>query len=211
MSRRDDRRDERRDERPAVAEPIKAATPTRETQIREAEREVGVRSPAPISTGDRFAGHNQTSDGTPTSLSSSSDHKSGGPNHVVVETKKPDEVKKEPEPVKKPDPEPVKPEKRSGRSHLRGSTIGLKKERNPEGRTQDAVSKKAEAKEVTRKRDDPQEHRKNRNPEGRTQDAVRKKPEVVCKAPPRGEETKPKGGGGSGKRFVPYIGSKACK
>lgn len=200
MSKRDkDRRDEDRDTAPAA--PIRDATPSQSTVQKQAERDVGVRPEPTRSEPSRpdpvGYGNNRWGDSPPTSLSSMS----GGGLTQSDPRPRPD-----PEP-----PEPAKPAPKLGRSHARGSTLGLKKEGRPAGQTkQDAPARKKP--EPRKERRDAPKARKDARPEGQTkQDAPRVKREVVCKAPPSGKETRPKGGGGSGKRFVPYIGSKACK
>lgn len=221
MARNDRDRDspsERReyhDQRGAQTDPIRAATPSAAQVQRESER-VALNQGSPStpqitgnSGGNRWAGHNQNADGVAQSISSMAgdEKRNDQPNHVVA-----GERPRDPEPDPEPGPSPAEPapsedpKSKTGRSKQRQSTLALDKSRTPEGQT-----KRDARREKTSRM--PERDRQKRTPEGQNESDARskRKQEVVCKAPPRGQEAKPKGAGGSGKRFVPYIGSKACK
>lgn len=195
-------RDRDREKTSAAPDPIREATQRREQEttrrteqvVNRSENRVTYREPPTESRRDPVGyGNNRWGDDAPRSLVS----ESGGQGDSPSRNDKP--------PATPPKDEPSTPP--SGRSKARGSSLSMDKRGRPEGQTRkDAPTPKVERRE---KREAP---RKDARPEGQTvKDAPRQKREVVCKAPPKGKETRPKGGGGSGKRFVPYIGSKACK
>lgn len=205
MAKKDKDRD---DERP-VSNPAPVgnagATPKPSTVQRESEKVVGTKPnpPAPANNPKPPAGPDPAGYGN---------NKWGGYGGGSLSNTSGDSVPKgsAPDRPKPQEPDPPKESPKppaQGRSKQRGSQLST--QRSPEGRTkQDAASKK----EPRREQRDTKKATQNRSPEGRTtQDAARKKPEVVCKAPPRGNDTRPKGGGGSGKRFIPYQGSRYCK
>lgn len=197
MGKRDDDKKDR-DKSPQPSNPIRDATPSPSKVQNQAERDAGVRdrpeaprAPDPAGYGDnRWGGYEGGS------LSGTKGDDSYGA------------------PSRAPEPDgpaaPTKPTPVTGRSKQRGSQLALNKTARPEG--QNKRDAPAEKRATPERRDERKPVKKDARPEGQTKrDAPSVRREVVCKAPPTGKETRPKGGAGSGKRFVPYIGSKACK
>lgn len=214
MAKKDkDRDDERPVSSPAPVGNV-GATPKPSTVQQQSEKVVGTKpsSPAPANNpkppaGPDPAGYGNNKWGGYSGGSLSGTSGDSVPKGFASDRPKPQEPDLPNKESSKPPAQETPRPPAQGRSKQRGSELSLK--RSPEGRTkQDAASKK----EPRREQRDTKKATQTRSPEGRTtQDAARKKPEVVCKAPPRGNDAKPKGGAGSGKRFIPYQGSRYCK
>lgn len=215
-----------------VPSPIRAATPTRQQVTQSAARDAGLRyepdTPTAPTRDPVGYGNNRWGDSSPQSLSSMGDEKIGGPNHMVIQAPKP----QQPAPDKKPEPEPepTTPEApKLGRSHARGSRLSIggqslqqsgtnegtatrnrtgstKKEASPPDKNKrgDASRRGAKPTKSAITAGSEQRDARAKTPTApRSSDPSRDAERRTCK--PRPKDTRPKGGGGSGKSFVPWC------